>query len=138
VSAAQVEEAIERVQPTLVATVQGDTSTTMCQPLAEIGAVCHRHGVLLYADVTASLGGNQFEMDAWGIDAASAGLQKCLAGPSGSAPVSLSAEVASRINARKQVEAGIREVTDPAGGTGSGTTIRSNYFDIAMLLDYWG
>src|SRR6195952_1012892 len=41
VSAAQVEEAIERVQPTLVATVQGDTSTTMCQPLADVGAVCH-------------------------------------------------------------------------------------------------
>ena len=32
-------------------------------------------------DATASLGGNPFEMDAWGIDAATAGLQKCLCGP---------------------------------------------------------
>jgi (S)-ureidoglycine-glyoxylate aminotransferase len=136
----EVEAAIERVQPTLVATVQGDTSTTMCQPLAAIGEVCRRHGVLLYADVTASLGGNRFEMDAWGIDAASAGLQKCLAGPSGSAPVSLSARAVDRVNRRKRIEAGIREVGDVDGGTSAdrGVTIRSNYFDVAMLLDYWG
>ena len=139
VSAAQLDEAIERVQPTLVATVQGDTSTTMCQPLAEIGALCRRQGVLLYADVTATLGGNRFEMDQWGIDAATAGLQKCLAGPPGSAPVSMSDAVVARITARKRVEAGIRDDRDSAEGQfESGSTIRSNYLDVAMLLDYWG
>jgi (S)-ureidoglycine-glyoxylate aminotransferase len=139
VSAEEVEATIERVQPTLVATVQGDTSTTMCQPLGAIGEVCGRHGVLLYADVTASIGGNRFEMDAWGVDAASAGLQKCLAGPSGSAPVSLSAAAVERVNRRKQVESGLREVGDvDAVGAGGRVTIRSNYFDVAMLLDYWG
>jgi len=118
----------------LVATVQGDTSTTMCQPLDGLGDLCHARGALLYADVTASLGGNPFEMDAWGLDAASAGLQKCLAGPSGSAPVTLSPAAVERITARKHVEAGIREAGDQA----QGRTIRSNYFDVAMLLDYWG
>jgi (S)-ureidoglycine-glyoxylate aminotransferase len=122
-----------------LATVQGDTSTTMCQPLADLGAACARAGALLYVDVTASIGGNRFEQDGWGVDAASAGLQKCLAGPSGSAPVSLSDRAVARITARKKVEAGIRTVEDDdADRPRTGTTIASNYFDIAMLLDYWG
>lgn len=62
----------------------------MNQPLDEIGAICERHGVLFYTDATASLGGNDFEADAWGLDAATAGLQKCLGGPSGSSPITLS------------------------------------------------
>ena len=32
-----IEEAVRAVRPKVVAVVQGDTSTTMCQPLAEIG-----------------------------------------------------------------------------------------------------
>jgi (S)-ureidoglycine-glyoxylate aminotransferase len=132
----QIEDAIERIQPTVLATVQGDTSTTMCQPLAGLGAICRRHGVLLYADVTASIGGNAFEMDRWGLDAASAGLQKCLAGPSGSAPVSLSGAAVARIARRKKVEAGIRAAIDDDESP-TVSTIRSNYFDVAMLLDYW-
>jgi (S)-ureidoglycine-glyoxylate aminotransferase len=79
-----------RVKPALLALVQGDTSTTMLQPLEEIGEICRRHGVLFYSDATASLGGNAFEADAWGLDAATAGLQKCLGGPSGSSPITLS------------------------------------------------
>lgn len=137
VPADQLADAVERVQPVLVATVQGDTSTTMCQPLAELGAICAASGALLYADVTASLGGNAFELDAWGLDAASAGLQKCLAGPSGSAPVSLSPRAVERIRARKQVEAGIRDARDDAEDHNV-APIASNYFDLAMLLDYWG
>ena len=133
----ELEAAIERVQPALVATVQGDTSTTMCQPLAGLGEAAARHGALVYADVTASIGGNRFELDAWGLDAASAGLQKCLAGPSGSAPVTLSPAAVARITARKRVEAGIRDDALD-GAVASGPAIASNYFDIAMLLDYWG
>ncbi len=133
-----IEDAIERVQPTLVATVHGDTSTTMCQPLADLGPVCHRHGALLYADVTASLGGNPFEMDLWQLDAAGAGLQKCLSGPSGSAPVSLSPRAVDRINARKHVESGIRDASDLSETSETRSRIRSNYFDLAMILDYWG
>ena len=82
--ASAIEEAIVRgASRTLLALVQGDTSTTMCQPLDEVGAICAKHGVLFYTDATASLGGNPFEADAWGLDAATAGLQKCLGGPSG-------------------------------------------------------
>ncbi|HEY3736978.1 MAG TPA: hypothetical protein VGL26_06005, partial [Jatrophihabitans sp.] len=71
---------------------------------------------------------------AWGLDAASAGLQKCLGGPSGSAPVSLSPAAVDVIRGRRHVEAGIREESDGEDGV----RIGSNYFDLAMILDYWG
>jgi len=129
-----VEEAIVRVRPALLALVQGDTSTTMNQPLDEIGAICARHGVLFYTDATASLGGNAFEADAWGLDAATAGLQKCLGGPSGSSPLTLSERAASVIRSRRRIEAGIREEGDPDAAD----FVRSNYFDLGMILDYWG
>ena len=104
-----IEEAIVRVKPHLLGLVQGDTSTTMLQPLDEVGAICAKHGVLFYSDATASLGGNPFEADAWGLDAATAGLQKCLGGPSGSAPITLSERAVEVIRSRSKVEAGIRE-----------------------------
>jgi (S)-ureidoglycine-glyoxylate aminotransferase len=122
------------VKPHLVACVQGDTSTTMLQPLDEIGEICRAHGALFYTDATASLGGNPFEMDAWGLDAATAGLQKCLGGPSGSAPISLSDRAVEVVRSRARVEAGIRE----EGDASASDFIRSNYFDLAMILDYWG
>lgn len=131
---AAIEEAIVRVKPTLLAIVQGDTSTTMLQPLDEIGELCRRHGVLFYTDATASLGGNPFEADQWGLDAATAGLQKCLGGPSGAAPITLSDRAVEVVTARKKIEAGIREPGDPSAPD----FVRSNYFDLGMILDYWG
>ncbi|WP_309068036.1 alanine--glyoxylate aminotransferase family protein, partial [Microbacterium sp.] len=129
-----IEEAIVRVRPHVLALVQGDTSTTMNQPLDEVGALCAAHGVLFYTDATASLGGNPFEADAWGVDAATAGLQKCLGGPSGSAPITLSDRAVEVIRQRKRIEAGIREEGDESAAD----FIRSNYFDLGMVLDYWG
>jgi (S)-ureidoglycine-glyoxylate aminotransferase len=122
-----VEAAIRDVRPKVLAIVQGDTATTMCQPLADIGEICQRDDVLQYVDATASLGGNEFRTDAWGIDIATAGLQKCLGGPSGSAPITISPKAAEVINGRKHVEAGIRDSGDAAVGA----RIASNYLDLA-------
>lgn len=130
-----VEKAIKEFQPKLLATVQGDTSTTMNQPLAEIGEICNKHGVLFYCDATASIAGNELKVDEWHLDAVSAGLQKCLGGPSGSAPITLSDRCAEVINRRKHIEAGIRADHHTAG---EDEMIRSNYFDLAMVMDYWG
>ena len=130
----QVEAAIVEVRPKVLAVVQGDTSTTMCQPLADLGEICRRHDVLLYCDATASLGGNPFETDAWGIDVATAGLQKCLGGPSGSSPITISPRAVDVIDGRRHVEAGIAEERDVARGV----RIASNYLDLAMIMDYWG
>jgi (S)-ureidoglycine-glyoxylate aminotransferase len=129
-----VEAAVKQHRPKVVATCQGDTSTTMLQPLAEIGAICRRHDALLYVDCTASLAGNPFETDAWQIDITSSGLQKCLSGPPGSAPITLNERAAAAVNHRKHIEAGIRTADMVEG---NGPIIRSNYFDLAMLMDYW-
>ncbi|MEE3652886.1 MULTISPECIES: pyridoxal-phosphate-dependent aminotransferase family protein [unclassified Brenneria] len=131
----QIEDAIKTVRPRLLLTVQGDTSTTMLQPLAELGDICRRHGVLFYTDATASFGGNALETDAWGLDAVSAGLQKCLGGPSGSSPITLSPQMEAVIRRRKCIEQGIR--TD-AHQDGDDEMIYSNYFDLGMVMDYWG
>ena len=130
----QIEDAIKRVNPKLVAVVQGDTSTTMAQPLNEIGPLCQRHGVMVYTDTTASITGLDLRTDEWQIDAVSAGLQKCLSGPPGIAPVTVSDRMAAMINKRKHVEQGIRPDDYEAS---DGLIIQSNYFDFSMLMDYW-
>jgi (S)-ureidoglycine-glyoxylate aminotransferase len=130
----EIEVAIRREQPKMIAISHGDTSTTMLQPLDEIGALCRKHDVLLYVDSTASLGGNPFETDAWQIDMTSAGLQKCLSGPPGSSPITFNDRVAALITDRKHIEQGIK----PSGTQdGDGPLIRSNYFDLAMVMEYW-
>lgn len=130
-----VEKEIKAFQPKLLATVQGDTSTTMNQPLKEFGELCQRYDVLFYCDATASIAGNELKVDEWHLDAVSAGLQKCLGGPSGSAPITLSDRCAEVINRRKHIEAGIKADHHQVG---TDEIIRSNYFDLAMIMDYWG
>ncbi|HEX6978841.1 MAG TPA: alanine--glyoxylate aminotransferase family protein [Alphaproteobacteria bacterium] len=131
---AEIEAAVARHRPKMVAIVQGDTSTTMAQPLAEIGAICRKYDALLYVDATASLGGMDLPVDAWQIDAVTAGLQKCLGGPPGVAPITLNDRIAGLIYGRKHVEQGIRATDDVAA---NGPRIQSNYFDLAMVMDYW-
>ncbi len=127
-------EAVAKYRPKLLALVHGDTSTTMAQPLDGLSDACREAGTLIYADATATLGGNPVETDAWGLDAVSAGLQKCMSGPPGTAPVALSDRAAAEINKRKHIEGGIR----PEGFVdANGPRISSNYLDLGMLMDYW-
>ena len=129
-----IEAAIHRTGPALVATIHGDTSTTMAQPLDGFGNLCARAGALSYVDATATIGGMEIATDRWGVDVVSGGLQKCLGGPSGSAPITISQRAAAHIQRRKHVEQGIRrdDIED-----GEGPLIGSNYFDLAMIVDYW-
>ncbi len=131
---AQIEAALQSFSPKLVAVCQGDTSTTMLQPLEGLGALCHRYGAMLQVDATASCGGTPLPVDAWAVDAVTAGLQKCLAGPSGASPITLSDAMAKAIYRRRHIEEGLR----PAGYLpGQGSRIASNYMDVAMIMDYW-
>jgi (S)-ureidoglycine-glyoxylate aminotransferase len=130
----QLEKEIKAFKPKLVAISHGDTSTTMAQPLQALGQICRALDVLLYVDATATLGGMELATDAWQLDVVSAGLQKCLAGPSGSAPLTLNERAEKVIAKRKHVEAGLRT---PDMAEGDGPVIRSNYFDLAMIMDYW-
>ena len=130
----QIADAIKQHKPQILALVHGDTSTTMAQPLNEIGPLCRKLGVLTYVDATATLGGMPLETDSWCLDAVSAGLQKCMSGPPGTSPVTLSNRAVERIQQRKHVEVGIRSADSDDG---DGIVIQSNYFDLAMLMDYW-
>ena len=130
----RLEEEVKALRPKIVAVSHGDTSTTMAQPLAELGKLCRAHDALLYVDATATLGGMDLPADAWQLDVVSAGLQKCLAGPSGSAPLTLNERAEKVIFRRKHTEQGLR---DPSQKEGDGPVIRTNYFDLAMIMDYW-
>jgi len=125
---------ISSFKPKLVAVSHGDTSTTMAQPLAALGKACREHDALLYVDATATLGGMDLQSDAWHLDVVSAGLQKCLGGPPGSAPLTLNDRAEKRIVRRRHVEEGLQDDRYKAG---EGPIIRSNYFDLAMIMDYW-
>ena len=129
-----LEKAIREFRPKLVAVSHGDTSTTMAQPLAALGNFCRASDAILYVDATATLGGMDLPADAWQLDVVSAGLQKCLGGPPGSAPLTLNERAARVILRRRHTEQGLRQADDVQG---EGPVIRSNYFDLAMIMDYW-
>jgi len=130
----QIADALRQHKPQVLALVHGDTSTTMAQPFEGLGDVCRETGTLFYSDTTASLTGNPFHVDDLGLDAVSTGLQKCMAGPPGTSPVTLSDRAADHIAQRKHIEGGIR----PDGYVeGTGPRISTNYLDLAMIMDYW-
>jgi (S)-ureidoglycine---glyoxylate transaminase len=129
-----LEREIKQYRPKLVAVSHGDTSTTMAQPLSGLGNFCRKSDAILYVDATATLGGMDLQTDAWQLDVVSAGLQKCLGGPPGSAPLTLNERAEKIIQRRKHTEEGLRELGQRDG---DGPVIRSNYFDLAMIMDYW-
>jgi (S)-ureidoglycine-glyoxylate aminotransferase len=131
---AAIAAAVAEHKPAVVACVHGDTSTTMAQPLDGLGDICREHGALSYVDATATLGGMRVATDAWGADIVTGGLQKCMGGPSGSAPITISDRAAEHIFARRHTEKGIVRDDLQQGGR---ARIASNYFDLAMVMDYW-
>ena len=66
--------------------LQGESSTGVYQNLEGIGELCQKNGTLLIVDTVCSLGGIPFFADAWGIDMAYSGSQKCLSAPPGAPP----------------------------------------------------
>ena len=91
---------VERIMETLaahpdakiVSVVHAETSTGAEFPLQELAAAMQASGsdALLYADCVTSLGGQQVEAEAWGIDFAYSCSQKALGCPPGIAPVTIS------------------------------------------------
>jgi len=130
----EIAAALDEHRPKLLAICQGDTSTTMNQPLEAIGRICRERGVISYVDATASIVGNPLPIDEWQLDVCTVGLQKCLGGPSGSGPITISDPVAEKIKRRWHVEKGIEP---PGFVPGKGSRIQSNYFDLAMVMAYW-
>jgi aspartate aminotransferase-like enzyme len=87
----QVDDALSRCPEAWAVLVQAsETSTCVVHPIAEIGQVTRRRGVMLIVDGITSVGVFEQKMDDWGIDALVAGSQKALMLPPGLAMVALS------------------------------------------------
>jgi alanine-glyoxylate transaminase / serine-glyoxylate transaminase / serine-pyruvate transaminase len=71
------------------ATVHLETSTTIVNPIQEIGAVCREFDAVYFVDAVSSLGGLPVKMDEWGISLMASASQKCLGAPPGLAPVAV-------------------------------------------------
>ena len=127
---------MDRVKPKIVAMVHGETSTGCMQPLKEIGEACRERDIFFVVDAVATIGGVEVKVDEWKIDAAIGGTQKCLSVPSGLAPITFNSRVEALLLERKKIEQGLLE---PGSNTIVQTrAIRSNYFDLSQLMDYWG
>lgn len=127
---------IKRLKPKIVAIVHGETSTACMQELDEIGAACRELDALFVVDAVATLAGTVVKVDEWKIDACIAGTQKCLSVPAGMAPVTFNERVERLLLERKKVEQGLVDANSP--NTATDRFIRSNYFDLSQLMDYWG
>lgn len=115
----QVEEALRDRPAKVVAIVHGETSTGVCQPLAEIAQIVHRYGGLLLVDSVASLAGVNLPVDELGIDICYTGSQKCLGVPPGLAPITVGPAAEEALKARK-------------------TKVQSWYLDLSLIQKYWG
>ncbi len=115
----QVKEALGKCpRPKLVALVHAETSTGVCQPLAEISDLVHNAGSLLVVDAVTSYCGLPLDVDKWKIDAIYTGSQKCLSAPPGLSPVSFSESAVSVMEHRK-------------------TKVQSWFLDLTLVRNYW-
>ena len=112
-------EKVEELKPQLVCFVHAETSTGALQPFDRLAEVVHKNGGLLVMDCVTSFSGLPVEIDAWGIDAAYTGTQKCLSCPPGLGPVTLSERAMHKANNRK-------------------TKVNSWYLDLSLVGNYWG
>lgn len=130
----EIEEALKKDRYKAVACIHGETSTSMMQPLEELGQLCQRYGALLIVDSVATLGGAPVKVDEWKLSACISGTQKCVSAPSGSALITYNEQIEEIVKKRKQVEKGIRTSDDVSGTL---PVIPSNYLDLGQLEDYW-
>lgn len=98
--------------PKVIAVVHAETSTGVRNEIEALGA--GKGEALLLVDCVTSLGGIPVEVDAWGVDIAYSGTQKCLGVPPGLAPLTINERAWERRIARPQ----------------------SWYLDLGMIGDY--
>lgn len=114
----QLEIALHRYNPVAVFMVHAESSTGLKQPLKGFGDLIHRYNALFIVDTVASLCGEPFFMDSWGVDATYTGSQKVLGAPPGLSPISFSPRAEKKLLQRK---------TKPS----------SYYLDMTLLGSYW-
>jgi alanine-glyoxylate transaminase/serine-glyoxylate transaminase/serine-pyruvate transaminase len=81
--------------PAIIGVVHAETSTGVRNDIAPLGA--GKGDALLVVDMVTSLGGIATEVDAWDVDIAYSGTQKCLGVPPGLSPLTVSAAARARL-----------------------------------------
>jgi alanine-glyoxylate transaminase/serine-glyoxylate transaminase/serine-pyruvate transaminase len=102
----------------ILAFVHAETSTGAQSDAAALAAIAKQHGALTLMDCVTSLAGTPVLIDAWGIDAAYSGSQKCLSCTPGLSPVTFSEAAIAKVQARK-------------------TPVQSWFMDLNLVLGYW-
>lgn len=116
----EIASALGRKPYKLLAVVHAETSTGALQPhVAEIAHAAHEHGALLVLDTVTSLAGVPVEIDAWDVDIAYSGTQKCISCPPGLAPITVGPRARAALRARK-------------------TAVPNWYLDLTSVEKYWG
>jgi alanine-glyoxylate transaminase/serine-glyoxylate transaminase/serine-pyruvate transaminase len=117
---ADVQDAFAEHQPDVFGFVHAETSTGTKQThVSELTDIAHEHDALVIADCVTSLGGVEFRVDEWDIDAAYSAPQKCLSCPPGASPLTLNDRAMEKVLSREE-------------------PVRSWYLDLSLLQDYWG
>lgn len=110
---------VKEVGPRIVAVVHAETSTGVLQDLTPLRPICDEVGALLLVDCVTSLGGHSVAVDAWGVDVAYAGTQKCLSCPPGLAPFTAGSRALEKRRRRR-------------------APCPTWYLDWELLTAYWG
>jgi alanine-glyoxylate transaminase/serine-glyoxylate transaminase/serine-pyruvate transaminase len=115
----ELRQGMEAFRPRVLALVHAETSTGARQPLEGVAELCREHDCLLVVDTVTSLGGLPLFVDAWGIDVAYSGSQKCLSCPPGLAPLTLGPRALARLEQRRE-------------------KVANWYLDMTQVSRYWG
>ena len=115
----ELEQALIRHKPTILAIVHAETSTGVCQPMAGIGDLCRQHNCLLLLDTVTSLGAVPLYLDDWKVDLAYSCSQKGLSCPPGLGPFSMGPRAETKMMARQG-------------------KVPNWYLDVTLLNQYWG
>ena len=118
-SLAELEKALDDYRPAVLALVHAETSTGARQPLDGVGDLCRQYNCLLLVDTVTSLAGLPLFVDAWGIDIAYSGSQKCLSCPPGLAPLTFNARALEKLQRRR-------------------APVANWYLDLSLVSKYWG
>lgn len=118
-SLAELRAGLEKYRPAVLTLVHAETSTGALQPLEDLGDLCRNFDCLLLVDTVTSLGGVPLLLDAWKVDLAYSGSQKCLSCPPGLAPLTMGPRAIDKLNHRK-------------------TKVANWYLDMTLVSQYWG
>jgi alanine-glyoxylate transaminase/serine-glyoxylate transaminase/serine-pyruvate transaminase len=114
----RIVEALDSIQPRLVAIVQAETSTGVRNPVGPAARAAHERGALVMVDAVTALGAMPVDFDASEIDICYSCTQKGLGAPPGLAPFALSGRAVDALHGRRR---------KPAAW----------YLDLQLLESYW-